>query len=140
MKIVNQEDSDVLRNCATCYACEEYCPNGNHPFYQIVELQEKRGVLPAPLPIIKQQIIMMQGKGDLQPQKKEAPLINMCAFPMLTGCIRGRLFEGASTIASNDIFCNIMWLHFARNSVIRERGTQSGRQTAELFSIGKQHR
>lgn len=121
MKIVHQEDSDILRNCATCYACEEYCPNNNHPFYQIVDLQEKRGVLPAPLPIIKQQVIMMQGKGDLQPQKKEAPLINMCAFPMLTGCIRGKLFEGASTIASNDIFCNIMWLHFARNSVIRER-------------------
>ncbi|MBW2142061.1 MAG: (Fe-S)-binding protein, partial [Deltaproteobacteria bacterium] len=34
---------------------------------------------------------------------------------------RGKLFEGVSTIVGNDIFCNIMWLHFAKNSVIRER-------------------
>lgn len=45
----------------------------------------------------------------------------MCAFPMLTGCIRGKLFEGATTITGTDIFCNIMWLHFAKNSTIRER-------------------
>jgi Fe-S oxidoreductase len=45
----------------------------------------------------------------------------MCFFPMLTGCVRGKLFEGASTIVGSDIFCNIMWLHFAKNSVIRER-------------------
>jgi Fe-S oxidoreductase len=31
------------------------------------------------------------------------------------------LFENASTIVGTDIFCNIMWLHFARNSVIRDR-------------------
>jgi Fe-S oxidoreductase len=39
-------------------------------------------------------------------------------------CIRGRLFEGVSTIVGSDIFCNIMWLHFAKNSVIRERVPQ----------------
>ena len=49
------------------------------------------------------------------------PVINMCAFPMLTGSIRGRLFAGSSIISGTDIFCNVMWLHFAKNSVIRER-------------------
>ena len=48
-------------------------------------------------------------------------MIDLCAFPMLAGCIQGKLFEGASTIAGMDIFCNIMWLHFAKNSVIRDR-------------------
>ena len=40
---------------------------------------------------------------------------------MLQGCIRGKLFEGASTIAGSDLFCNVMWLHFAKNSIIRQR-------------------
>ena len=31
-KIINREDSFVLHDCATCYACEEYCKRGNHPF------------------------------------------------------------------------------------------------------------
>lgn len=40
--INNGKSSRVLTECATCYACKEYCPNNNHPFYLIVERQEER--------------------------------------------------------------------------------------------------
>jgi len=120
-KILRGEHSQVLNDCATCYACEERCPNANHPFYQIVELQEKRGLLPVPAPITRQQQIMMQPRGTMVPARVAKPVIDMCYFPMLTGCVRGRLFEGASMIVGSDIFCNIMWLHFGKTSVIRER-------------------
>jgi Fe-S oxidoreductase len=120
-RILRGEDCRVLRECATCYACEEYCPYGNHPFYQIVERQEQLETWPVPIPLTKQQIRMMAPRRQIAPQKVQAPVINMCFFPMLSGCIRGKLFEGATTISGSDIFCNIMWLHFAKNSVIRER-------------------
>jgi len=120
-KILSGEDSKVLHQCVTCYACEEYCPYDNHPFYLLVERQEELSILPAPAPITKQQIRMMAPRGDMAPQKVEKPVIDMCFFPMLTGSIRGKLYEGASVIAGPDIFCNVMWLHFGRNSVIRER-------------------
>jgi Fe-S oxidoreductase len=120
-RINEGEDSRVLKECATCYACEEYCPNGNHPFYVIVERQEEKGLLPAPAPITKQQIRMMKPKGTLTPGRVAAPVIDMCYFPMLTGSIRAPLYENPFIIAGSDVFCNIMWLHFARNSVIRER-------------------
>lgn len=119
--ILKGRDSKVLEECVTCYACEEYCPNGNHPFYLIVERQEEKGLLPVPGPITKQQIIMMKPRGTISPASVTSPVINMCYFPMLTGCIRGKLYEGVSCIVGSDIFCNVMWLHFARNSVIRER-------------------
>jgi Fe-S oxidoreductase len=119
--ILHGEDSPVLIDCLTCYACEEYCPYGNHPFYQIVDLQEKKGIMPAPAPITQQQIIMMQPRGKIKSTEVKQPVVDMCAFPMLSGCIRGSLFQGASTISGIDIFCNIMWLHFAKNSVIRKR-------------------
>jgi Fe-S oxidoreductase len=119
--ILSGKDSPVLSNCVTCYACEEYCPNGNHPFYQIVERQEERGFLPAPEPITKQQIIMMKARGTITPSDVSAPVINMCYFPMLTGSVQGKLYENASVIVGSDIFCNVMWLHFGKNSVIRER-------------------
>lgn len=119
--ILRGEDSRLLAECLTCYACEEYCPYGNHPFYLIVERQEQKGIWPAPIPVTKQQVIMMTPRGRIAPQKVQAPVVNLCYFPMLMGCIRGKLFEGASTIVGSDIFCNIMWLHFAKNSVIRER-------------------
>ena len=120
-KLLAGEMSRVLTDCVTCYGCEEYCPSGNHPFYQIVERQEALGVLPAPVPITRQQLVMMGERGDAQPHPVQPPVIHMCAFPMLVGTIRGPLYEGASTIVGHDLFCNVMWLHFAKNSVIRER-------------------
>jgi len=119
--ILHGEDSRVLTDCVTCYACEEYCPYGNHPFYQIVERQEEKEAWPVPLPITHQQLHMMAPREEISPQKVQSPVVNMCAFNMLQGSIRGKLFEGASTFGGNDVFCNIMWLHFAKNSVIRER-------------------
>jgi len=121
LRINANEDSHVLHECLTCYACQEYCPNGNNPFYFLVERQEDMGILPAPRPIVTEQLRMMDFKNRIQHKNVTAPIVNMCAFPMLTGCIRGSLFQGVSTFVGTDIFCNIMWLHFAKNSVIRER-------------------
>ena len=119
--INNGKDSRVLTGCTTCYACEEYCPSGNHPFYLIVERQEEKGILPSPAPITRQQILMMKPKETITPMKVSAPVIDMCYFPMLAGSIKEPLYENPSIIVGSDIFCNIMWLHFARNSVIRDR-------------------
>ena len=120
-QILRGEDCRVLKECATCYACEEYCPYGNYPFYQIVERQEQLKTWPVPIPLTNQQVKMMAPRRQIAPQTVHAPVIDMCFFPMLSGCIRGRLFEGASTIVGSDLFCNVMWLHFAKNSVIRQR-------------------
>jgi Fe-S oxidoreductase len=120
-KIIAGMDSRVLDECITCYACEEYCPYHNHPFFQIVEQQERLEKWPVPTPITRQQLGMMAMKKQMAPQQLRAPVINMCFFPMLSGTVRGKLFEGASAFGGSDVFCNIMWLHFAKNSVIRER-------------------
>ena len=121
LRLIRGEDSKVLKNCITCYACEEYCPNDNHPFYLIVDRQEQSETWPVPIPLMKQQIKMMEPRGRISPQKVQPPVLNLCYFPMLEGCIQGRMFDGVSTILGSDIFCNIMWLHFGKNSVIRER-------------------
>ena len=50
-KMISGKDSYVLHQCTTCYSCEEYCERGNHPFYLITDLQEKKGILPFPKPL-----------------------------------------------------------------------------------------
>jgi len=121
-KIIRGEASRVLTECSTCYACEEYCRYGNHPFYQIVELQEAKGIHPAPKPIEKLQVKMMAPKGPAAPGKHASEVINLCAFRAFEKMsIQGKLFEGTSTMGGNNLFCNLMYLHFARNSVIKER-------------------
>lgn len=121
MKLIRGEKSEILTRCVTCYACEEYCPFHNHPFYHIVERQEALDIHPVPKPIEKSQVIMMAPKKRIEEKAVAAPVINLCYFPMLKGSIRGSIYEGTSVIMGSDIFCNLMFLHFARNSTIRER-------------------
>ena len=45
LRIARGEDSIVFDSCVTCYACEEYCKRGNHPFYLITEKREEKGLL-----------------------------------------------------------------------------------------------
>jgi Fe-S oxidoreductase len=124
-KINAGQDSRVLHECLTCYACQEYCPNGNNPFFVLVERQEQRGILPAPVPVVNEQLKMMAPRGKITRRRVQSPVVDLCAFPMLAGSIRGSLFDGVSVISGTDIFCNIMWLHFAKNSTIRERVPQA---------------
>ena len=42
LKINDGKDSRVLHECLTCYACQEYCPFGNNPFFLIVDRQEEQ--------------------------------------------------------------------------------------------------
>jgi Fe-S oxidoreductase len=123
MKLINGEDSFVLHECVTCYACEEYCEKGNHPFYLITELQEKKGISPAPKPIVKQWINMaIPTRKDPQyfPNAKE-PVISLCFFPELIRDLSGKLFESVSSIVGRHFFCQLVYLHFGKPSLIRER-------------------
>lgn len=115
------EDAQILRDCVTCYACEEYCPNGNHPFYLLVDRQEQLDKGLVPVPIVNQQLGMMAPKQKDPPGPLSDTVINMCFFPMLTDMLRGDLFADTSYFVGSDVFCNVMWLHTAGNSVIRER-------------------
>ena len=108
-------DSRMLHECLTCYACQEYCPYDNNPFYLLVERQEEKGLLPAPRPILEEQLRMMAPKGRIEKKAVSAPVVDMCAFPMLTGCVRGRLFENASTYCWKFLvrcYCNPIERHW----------------------------
>ncbi len=126
-KIINMEDSLVLRDCVTCYACEEYCPNGNHPFYLIVQRQEEMNLPPLPEPLIKSGIQMgIPFRGEPEIQEVKGRALNLGVFSTLGNLIRGKLFEGLTIISPDPrkmfhYFCQLMYLHYARTSVINER-------------------
>lgn len=122
-KVINGEDSFVLEACTTCYACEEYCPFGNHPFYLIVERQEEKGILPAPRPIITMWINQCQPVGKFIVGKVEQKALSYCYLPQFNTLVKGKLFNGIaqSVIFGQEFFCNAVYLHYARTSVIKER-------------------
>jgi Fe-S oxidoreductase len=122
-KIINGEHSFVLDRCVTCYACEEYCPFGNHPFYLIVERQEQEGMLLAPRAITKQWINICEPVGRYTVGKIQERALSLCFIPAFTDMVGGKLFEeiAASFFIGPEFFCNVVYLHFAKASVIKER-------------------
>lgn len=122
-KIINGEDSFVLEACTTCYACEEYCPFDNHPFYLIVERQEERGILPAPRPIITMWINQCQPVGRFIVGKVGQKALSYCFLPHFNTLVEGKLFDdiAGAVIFGQEFFCNAVYLHYAKASVIKER-------------------
>jgi Fe-S oxidoreductase len=122
-KVINGEDSSVLEACTTCYACEEYCPFGNHPFYLIVEQQEKKGILPAPRPIVTMWVNQCQPVGRFMVGKVEERALSYCFLPHFNTLVKGKLFDGIawSVIFGQEFFCNAVYLHYAKASVIKDR-------------------
>jgi ferredoxin len=133
-KIYDGEDSFVLHNCVTCYACEEYCPMGNHPFYLIVERQEEKGKLTAPRPITQQWINMCEPAGRPRVGKIKDKAWSSCFIPALSDLVKGKLFEdiAPSNFMGQEFFCNVVYLHFAKASVVKKRLPKVIENIAEL--------
>lgn len=123
MKIVQGEDSSVLQDCVTCYACEEYCPTGNHPFYLISERREEKGMLTAPRPITNQWINMAVMQGKYMAGKIADKAMSCCFIPDLAGLGSGALFKdiASALVLGAEFMCPAVYLHFAKTSVIKER-------------------
>jgi hypothetical protein len=127
LKIARGEDSFVLHDCVTCYACEEYCSSGNHPFYLIAQQQEILDVPPVPGPLIQRAVnIGIPFRGKPEVNEINGPALNMGAFSHLMFLIQGRLFENLPVISKDErkmfhYFCQLMYFHYGRSSVIKER-------------------
>ena len=123
MKIMKGRDSRVLHECTTCYACEEYCQHGNHPFYLISEQREEKGIFAAPRPITNQWINMtvMQGKYLVGDVKEKA--LSCCYIPELGPLGSGEIFKDVAEagVFGTEFMCPAVHSHFARMSVIKER-------------------
>ena len=123
MKIIRGEDSSVLQDCKTCYGCEEYCPRGNHPFYLITERREEKGILTASRAITNQWINMCEPQGKYKVGEIKEKALSCCFIGELRRFARGKLFEDlrSSYILGPEFFCEVVYLHFAKPSIIKKR-------------------
>ena len=123
IKIINGDDSFVLQDCITCYGCEEYCTRGNHPFYLITERREEKGILTAPRAITKQWINIGEQRGKYKLGDIKQKILSFGFMPELLKLVQGRLFEDVmpSYVFGQEFFCNVVYIHFANTSIIKER-------------------
>ncbi|MBW2039965.1 MAG: (Fe-S)-binding protein [Deltaproteobacteria bacterium] len=123
MKIIKGGDSFVLQDCVTCYGCEEYCKRGNHPFYLITERREEKGILTAPRAITKQWINIGEPRGKYKLGEIKEKILSFGFMPEFLELVQGRLFDDVmpSYVFGQEFFCNVVYIHFANTSIIKER-------------------
>ena len=123
-KMINGEDSRVLSECVTCFACDEYCPNNSHPFDLIVELQEEYDSLKIDPKTRESVIKQMEPPKELR-LKEINPnelVFHKCTFSRINDKeMKGKMFENLQYISGRAFFCNLQYHHLARDSLIRER-------------------
>ena len=128
--------AEVLKNCITCCACNEYCPTGANPFDLINRRQEVHNSLPIPEKTKK----FMDGtqmpssliKGDLQ-----KPALSLCTMgPFLPpGALEGQMFEGMTVANGGEYFCHLGYVHIGMDSPLRENAQKF---IDSLASIGQE--
>lgn len=123
VKITEGKDSFVLQDCVTCYACEEYCRRGNHPFYLITERRQEKGILIAPRAITQQWIHIGEPQGKYKVGKVKDKVLSFGYMPEYLKSVRGKLFEDLlpSYVFGQEFFCNVVYVHFANTAIIKER-------------------
>ncbi|MBN1847280.1 MAG: (Fe-S)-binding protein, partial [Deltaproteobacteria bacterium] len=114
--------ADILKQCITCMACNEYCPNGANPYDLICTLQEEKGIR-----FVSEEIVdviedtlaavpnrMIEGDPD-------KPALNLCvmehAYPR--DMTASKMFNGLTIVRGADYFSRIVYLHTGMESKVR---------------------
>jgi Fe-S oxidoreductase len=124
-KLIEGQESRVLSECVTCFACDEYCPYNSHPFDLITKLQEEYSSLDINRVMSKKLIAMYKPHDEFKPWDgidPDKPTLNKCAFIKThADHMKGQLFDDLQYVGGRDFFCNLLYHHVAKDSVIRER-------------------
>ena len=120
--LIEDKDAEILRECITCMACNEYCQKGANPYDLLLRLQEKKGIMSAPEAMLQriagdENVLSQVTKGD-----PTRPAISFCIFKnrFPEGAFQGQMFDGLTTIEGGKYFCYIVYLHTARESLFRK--------------------
>ena len=123
----NGKDADILRECITCIACNEYCPTGANPFDLISALQEEKGIQFIPKEIVEFIDDTAAGvTNEIILSDEDKPAVSLCimehAYPQ--GLTESMIFKGLTLIKGNDYYSRAVYLHAGMESRVKEYAKQ----------------
>lgn len=112
---------DILSQCVTCVACNQFCDKGANPFDLILERQEETGVLHIPEENIQLFRNLPSAPSQVIPGKPGRPALSLCSVgDLIPGLFDEPLFEGLTVLKGGDYFCNVGWVHLGYRTPVRE--------------------
>jgi len=122
---VEGSEPEILRQCFTCGACNEYCKKGAHPHDRILQLQEEKlGGLPAPEAVFTEHKWLASMPGQLIKGDPGKPVLSLALLePLLPpGAVEGQMFEGLTVVKGAGYGSGFGAVHVGRESPLRKGG------------------
>lgn len=120
--LIESKDAEILKECTTCMACNEYCTKGANPYDLMVQLQEEKGILP----VLEETLKRFETHGNLPSQVTKGdpnkPALSLCIMKRRIPDVafQGQMFDGLTIAQGGRYFCYIVYLHTARESLFRK--------------------
>jgi ferredoxin len=119
--LIEGKDAEILRECTTCMACNEYCTKGANPYDLILQLQEEKGVMP----LSEEQLNRFTAQEHFPSQvikgDSAQPALSLCTMKnrLPDRAVKGQIFDGLTIVDGGEYYCYILHLHLARESYFR---------------------
>ena len=123
--LVNGQDADILGECITCMACNDYCEKGANPFDLINSLQEERHSLAVPPPTLEMFEHLAEAPSKVtRGELGKSAAVSFCTIsPFISPDILDHpMFKGMTVIKGGDYFCHYAMPHVLKGSVMEEKG------------------
>lgn len=128
-------DAAILKDCITCIACNEYCPNDARPYDLILSLQEQKGIRFVPEELVD---FIDENAHNVPnaivPGEDDKPALSLCimehAFPQ--GLPESTMFKGLTLFKGNDYYSRVVHLHSGMESRVKEHTQQFIDNLAEI--------
>lgn len=120
--LIDGKPAEILKECITCCACNEYCPTEANPFDLINRMQEENKSLPIPEKMVK----WMASGGTLPTElimdDKSKPALSLCVMEQWipNSALDGKMFEGMTIAKGGDYFCYLGFVHIGMVSPLEE--------------------
>ncbi|MBN2025332.1 MAG: (Fe-S)-binding protein [Actinobacteria bacterium] len=120
-RLMEGETPEIVSQCVTCVACNEFCEKGANPFDLILARQEETGVLNIPEQNTEMFRNLPNAPSQIIPGDESRPALALCSVgDLIPGLFEGPLFEGMTVLKGGDYFCNVGWVHLGFETPVRE--------------------
>lgn len=124
-QLMEGKEAEILRQCITCIACNNYCPTGADPSNLIFKMQEKTGASPiiaAAKPLRDHIAKGLDGRGDsatLIPGDPDKPVLSIDGFEFRQipeGTLDSALFKGMTVVRGGQYMSLVGCVHMGGES------------------------
>ena len=119
--LIKGDYTEILAECNTCMACNEYCQKGANPFDRICQLQGEKKAMLVPAGTLKQLDSLTSLPNVVVEGDPDKPAVSLCIVSNIVGGItKSQMFHGLTVFSGGDYYSKIAYLHVGMEDTVRE--------------------